>query len=888
MNKIVNLIYTKNLKEIKKLYPFYAKWLEEQEDVDWIKNPSKNMLFVNVGSTLRPVYDVDDPINKCKDIPDNLQLLKENATIIVGMGLGHRLNHIIKEKEKGHHVIVLEPIAQLVRLALCLYDFSDQIERRKLIICSDEKDDIRFLLGSLESTKVIGEWNMIAETYTTTRTEYTEIVPFVAELLNALRCNTGTIAGTAGAKIADNDIATLPYVIRYRGVKDLIDIFKGKPCILVSTGPSLARNIHLLKDVQDKVIIVAVGQALRPLLAYDIRPDFICTVDFGKVNMTHFTGLLDETVPLVTLNKAYAPLLKAYKGMKFISAPTNSGFEDTTHGILKSKGFIEQGGSVAHMSLGLGYALGCDPLIMIGQDLALSEMSHMPQADSGGAIEVKDGNINWKVSDPRCHLHENKEGISMGETKRIPGYYGKPVLTNGGLASFLTSFETMIGACERTVINATEGGAFIRSAKPLFLFKAIKEYCTNTIDKTPLKKLLNLDPNYKSLIKDVIPKLKADIVTLKEIAVACHNGLQSANTIKKSKNLKKHLDENEKFSMEAYKLCAKIPAVGMVIFGISRKLGSRELNVNRNPEYLQNAENRKDLDISIKRNIMILTAAKKAARDLLPTYEKVLDIFKRCVKNDDYSLLEPTGETEEPDLSDCEKYFKEGNFARPLLEVYRVVTRIGKKGSTRYMDIIQRAKSLRFRLIVEANVQQDKDIKNNRHNEPLYFYYLEEAQKTGKAEKFEEALKLLKECIELCPDKREARWGLATCLHHLGKTKESLLEYKQLIKRFPNYHIYRYEYGLALIKDKQLEKGLKEMTKVMEQTKEFDHFLATVGDIQHKIGNDERSLLAYEEYLKTYKHDYLVWEKKADRLKSLGREKECLEALYTARKLKSK
>ena len=492
MNNITNLIYARNIKEIKKLYPSYVKWLEEQKDMDWIKNPSKNMLFINVGPTLRPVYDVDDPIEKCKDIPDNLKLLKENTTVIVGIGLGHRLNHIIKAKEKGHHIVVIEPIGQLVKLALSLYDFSDQIKRRKLIICPNEKMDIRFLLGSLEGMKVIDEWNMIAESYTNTRTEYSEIVPFVAELLNALRCNTGTIAGTAGAKIADNDIATLPYVIRYRGVKDLIGIFKGKPCILVATGPSLARNIHLLKDIQDKVIIVAVGQALRPLLAYDIRPDFICTVDFGEVNMTHFTGLLDMDVPLVTLNKAYAPLLKAYMGMKFISAPINSGFENTTHGILKDKGFIEQGGSVAHMAFGLGYALGCDPLIMIGQDLALSSTSHMPQADSGGKIEIKDGNISWKVSDPRCHLHENKEGVSMGGAKYIPGYYGKPVLTNGGLASFLTSLETMIEACERTVINATEGGAFIRGATPLFLFKVIEQYCKDTIDKTALKNLFDI------------------------------------------------------------------------------------------------------------------------------------------------------------------------------------------------------------------------------------------------------------------------------------------------------------------------------------------------------------------------------------------------------------
>jgi len=258
-------------------------------------------------------------------------------------------------------------------------------------------------------------------------------------------CNTGTIAGAAGGIIADNDIACMPYVLRHRGVNELKGLYKDKPAICVSTGPSLAKNIHHLINLKDRAIIICVGQAIRPLLAYGIRPDFACTVDFGEVNIGHFKGLLDCNIPLVTINRTYAPLLKAWQGPKFIAATPVPGYESMATGILTDKGFIEAGGSVAHLSFGLAQLLGCSPITMIGQDLALSDGSHIPLADASGNVTVDEkGLISWEVKDPRCSLSGKDKSYSMGAVHYVPAYYGGMVATNMGLASFLTVFESMI------------------------------------------------------------------------------------------------------------------------------------------------------------------------------------------------------------------------------------------------------------------------------------------------------------------------------------------------------------------------------------------------------------------------------------------------------------
>jgi len=402
------------MKEIEQLNTeLYKQIKDNKAKCDWTipiksENGDDNMLIKKGGDSF-PAYDMKNPTEEADRVASSLPCYKQHVTILIGIGLGHLANAIIKKSEKAHRIVIVESSLYLIKRTLENYDFSKKIRDKEFIIVTSS-DQASLILQIIACQFIIEEWRMTSELYTTFREEYAEMNNVTGETLNQILCNTGTIAGAAGGIIADNDISCLPYVIRHRGVGELKGLFKDKPAILVSTGPSLARNIHHLKEVQDKVVIIAVGQALRPLLAYDIKPDFICTVDFGEVNIGHFKGLMDSDVPLVTINRTYAPLLKEWKGPKFIAATPVPGFEHMATGILTDKGFIDAGGSVAHMCFGLATLLGCNPIIFTGQDLALGETSHIPLVDAMGKVGVtEDGQILWKVQDQRCSL--KKVGI---------------------------------------------------------------------------------------------------------------------------------------------------------------------------------------------------------------------------------------------------------------------------------------------------------------------------------------------------------------------------------------------------------------------------------------------------------------------------------------------
>jgi len=294
---------------------------------------------------------------------------EDEATVIFGISDGALLHAVCQKKHKKHIVIVYETQLDIIQYACDNYDFSKWLKNGTLLlISSKENDEIDSVVAVTDSANLIQDWVLLAEPYAINKPSvYGEQIRKIQALINHLRCNTGTVM-QAGSIIAKNDLENIPYIIRHHGISVLKDKFAGKTAVLVSTGPSLSKNIHYLKSVQDKVIIVAVGQALRILLAYDIRPDFICTVDFGEVNFTHFKGLMDSDVPMVALNRTYAPLLKEWRGPKFISTTYNAECDkDTITNILDGFDHLEQGGSVAHFGFSFALYMGCSTVIIIGK-----------------------------------------------------------------------------------------------------------------------------------------------------------------------------------------------------------------------------------------------------------------------------------------------------------------------------------------------------------------------------------------------------------------------------------------------------------------------------------------------------------------------------------------
>ena len=268
-----------------------------------------------------------------------------------------------------------------------------------------------------------------------------------------------------------NFLKNLRYLEESSPVASAFKEFVKQPVIIVSGGPSLTKNMHLLKEAKGKALILAVGAVVKLLIENDIRPDLIISFDGNLDNYKHFEGLELPDVTLIYDPIIHYKIVEEHLGPKSIMMV----HENWLAGVLgESPGELRPGPSIANTAFDLAYQLGADPIIFIGQDLSYEDSYH---AEGIGTVT------------------DNRE-----LTELIPGQDGNTVRTSKPLLTFLHWFEELFRSLggERTIINATEGGANIRGAQNLPLLETLETYCsrdlTEPIDR--LNQILRQTPAY--------------------------------------------------------------------------------------------------------------------------------------------------------------------------------------------------------------------------------------------------------------------------------------------------------------------------------------------------------------------------------------------------------
>ena len=902
----------KNKEALKSINPDLVQWLKEAKPVDWIDYVKSydgyDNILIKHGSHLQANYDMKNTKQDIENMSHYLQLYKQNVTILIGCGLGYIIKKIFQNMEKGHIIVVFEATAHMLLLAMSTVDMSKHLQDGSLIISNaTNKTEIAAIISFIDSVNVIENWNLLIEKYTQIRpNEYNIIIKDILDVINQTKCNTGTMM-SAGGKIADNDIVSLPYVIRHRGVAELKDLFKGKPAILVSTGPSLSKNIHEIAQIKNKVIIVAVAQALRPLLAYDIRPDFICSVDFGQVNMTHLEGIMDSDTPLIALNRSYAPLLMQYQGPKFIVISPSPGFEQTIVGLMQNRGSLDQGGSVAHLCMSFAHHLGCDTIILTGQDLAYEKnFSHIPLADSGGKI-IKDenGKLTWEVKDQRSNIYsKEKNKYSMGLSYKVPGYFGDTVDTNAGLLCFITSFENMASSLSKEVklFNATEGGAEIKNIESKILQDCITDNNIDTnpdIDKSVIKPLLSLNPDTNEDIKKAIKLIEIDLKTLKLIIDESKKGLELNTKIgkitkkneisvlnrKERTNLKNLLKKNHEHSTKAHEASKKNSLVALTIYNASRQILGRKLNVAHKMRHV--LKDKETLSTRLESNKLILSTAKEASIQLTISYKKTLKVLKDYLKTENESLL-TTKPNYKISFDDVDTYFEAGNFAHPLLDARKILQ--NKSNQLSNTKLYEKALEVETKALAMRNetIETYKKIDKDPFRKLLkYNKLIEESRKIGREEKdFIKSLEKIKEAVEIFPDKPEARWGLATTYYHIQEYDKAVETYKELVNDFPDNIVFQFELGQAQITAGD-DNGIFTIKEVLSKTKRFDSFLKHLAKLYYNKEKYKEACIACSLYLKKYPVDTIIWNLLGDCHEQLKNIKKSESAYKQAKKVKT-
>ncbi|EGL6317054.1 motility associated factor glycosyltransferase family protein, partial [Campylobacter jejuni] len=257
---------------------------------------------------------------------------------------------------------------------------------------------------------------------------------------------------------------------------------KFENAIVVSAGPSLAKQLPLLKAYQDKAVIFCADGALSMLEKEGIIPDYVTNLDFTDLAMKFFQNKENKTSLNVLSCATHPNVVHSLKAENCMIILRNKALYQRFN--LNDFGYIDTGTHVSHFSYTLALALGFKNIIMIGQDLAFDE----------------EGNSHSK-------------GFALGEridhtlnlpTLQVPAYAGKgEVLTHIAWNDYRIKLEYLF-ACnskEAKFYNATEGGARIHFTEELSFKECCEKLLTKEKPKFDIPKSLTPNRSDKLLVK---------------------------------------------------------------------------------------------------------------------------------------------------------------------------------------------------------------------------------------------------------------------------------------------------------------------------------------------------------------------------------------------------
>ncbi|MEB2828516.1 motility associated factor glycosyltransferase family protein [Campylobacter upsaliensis] len=248
---------------------------------------------------------------------------------------------------------------------------------------------------------------------------------------------------------------------------------KFKSCVIVSTGPSLSKQLPLLKEVQERVVIFAADSAYPILMQNDIVPDYVCMVertDFTAEFFKHDFGNKDDktTFLLASLVHPNAIEYLEKRGRNYILIPKHLNFAQYVD--LKAFALLSSAVSVAHMAFAIALELEFKELVFIGQDLAYDDVGH---------------------SHPKDYQHSANFESEAYEKIKVVAYGGEGFVESHEIWIFFKQIlEDLIKyVVSAKIYNATQGGARIEGMIEKPFSECCKDFSENKQNLEKLKPL---------------------------------------------------------------------------------------------------------------------------------------------------------------------------------------------------------------------------------------------------------------------------------------------------------------------------------------------------------------------------------------------------------------
>ena len=465
-----NILLKESLKEIKSS-KFELILGKDNLDINLKDTSDNTFLYENV------IDELNSMLNTYND-----KYLLYPVLYFYGFGNGILFKALLQNKNH-QHIVVFEKDIEIIWIMFHILDFSSELQSARLMVLQTSSLDIEFF-SNFCSSKPFFQFSRIyflelmSHYYERFHEDILGLNKKLAENFKNSIVSYGNDPLDALQGI-EQFVYNLPQMITHPSYKELLSKRKGisDTAIIVSTGPSLTKQLPLLKKYANKATIFCADSSYPILAKHGIKPDYVCMLERTEITAEFFNhdfGEFDNGICFIIKSIVHPNAINylTKKTDNFTIVSTYASFIQYLK--LDYFGYFNMGFSVAHMACYLSLHLNHKNIIFIGQDLAYAE----------------NGN-----SHPDDYQNSANYESQMYEHILTEAYGGKEkIKTHHVWLMFKRNLEQDVQKIQKyldtKVYNCTEGGARIEGTieKP-FLWA-----CENLLDKDLNKPFEKLEP----------------------------------------------------------------------------------------------------------------------------------------------------------------------------------------------------------------------------------------------------------------------------------------------------------------------------------------------------------------------------------------------------------
>ncbi|MCR2116528.1 DUF115 domain-containing protein [Campylobacter upsaliensis] len=500
--------------------------------ISYLQNGEKSQLSKNGGGLAYEEGEKERLFDEIKK-----QSLNYPFICLFGIGDGELLKRLIPSYPL---IIVFEENLDFFISTFSCFDFSEDFKQGRVIFVDTSNEKLELYLSMLFSTKPYYQYLSLFELFMGGHfyhQKYIEKAKAVHRLCESVIFTTLSTLGVWAKDILfsvyENFLSNVPLMLENIPIARLIEERKNQfeNAIVISAGPSLSKQLPLLKKVQENAVLFCADGALNIVLEQGIEPDYILNIDISDFAKAFLHKIPAKSL-LINGYSTHPKTLESIKDKK-LSVVLNSKDSACNFNFFKDFGFIELGGNVSHFAYALALKLGFKNIIMLGQDLSLdfNGNSHAKGYALGENFETEADIKYFKV--------KAYKGLGEVTTHITWDYYRKDL-----------ERLFLINQDKATFINSTEGGVFIKFTKELSFEESAKMLTTKKpnfsltkpITQNKAKKILS---KFNTKVKADLRKSEDTLNEAKELLNALNSILESHKTLPLAflQKVKKMIDE---------------------------------------------------------------------------------------------------------------------------------------------------------------------------------------------------------------------------------------------------------------------------------------------------------------------------------------------------------